>query len=119
MGTRFGSAAWRAEMNDWRRLGDDLDVATCLVREVGKSFCQTSSPSSESTAYKVFASAKSARSLKPRPVIRPGKRRGSLKEDDFAGSIAELELPQKLEVFGYRLGGDFCFGLLPVVVCRS
>src|SRR5580658_9256619 len=60
-----------------------------------KSFCQTSVPSSESTANKVFASAQSARSLKPRPVIRPGKRMGSVKEEDF--SLPSLSFHKNLK----------------------
>src|SRR6202041_1172391 len=62
-----------------------------------KSFCHTSSPSSESTAYKVFASARRARSLNPRPVIRPGNSSGSLNEDDFAGSFPSLSFHRNLK----------------------
>src|SRR6202044_122899 len=62
-----------------------------------KSFCQTSVPSSESTPYKVFASAQRARSLKPRPVIRPGKRMGSLKDDAFADPLPSLSFHRNLK----------------------
>src|ERR1700722_5853885 len=61
------------------------------------SFCQTSSPSSESTAYKVFASAKSAKSLNPRPVIKPGKRSGSLNDHVFAGPFPSLSFQRNLK----------------------
>jgi len=62
-----------------------------------KSFCQTMVPSSESTAYKVFASPQSAISLNPRPVIRPGKRSGSLNDDDFAAWFPSLIFHRNLK----------------------
>src|ERR1700684_3016738 len=63
----------------------------------GKSFFQMSSPSSESTEYKVLASAQSAMSLKPRPVIRPGKSRGSLKDGDFVGPLPRFSFHRSLK----------------------
>src|SRR5579859_3209683 len=63
---------------------------------VANVFFQTSSPSSESTAYKVLSSARSARSLNPRPVIRPGKRSGSEKEEDF-DSLPSLSFHKNLK----------------------
>src|ERR1700733_733500 len=62
-----------------------------------KSFCHTNSPSSESTAYKVLASPRRARSLNPRPVIRPGNSSGSLNEDDFADSLPSLSFHRNLK----------------------
>src|ERR1700691_4203635 len=62
-----------------------------------KSFCQISIPNSESTPYKVFASAQRARSLKPRPVIKPGKRMGSLKDDDFVDPLPSLSFHRNLK----------------------
>src|ERR1700689_2765922 len=63
----------------------------------GKSFFQISSPSSESTEYSVLASAQRAMSLKPRPVIRPGKRRGSLNDGDFVGPLPSFSFHRNLK----------------------